>query len=127
MLNWDEFTIPGGGGDSTTRENPKAPNGLTHTLTCRPMLRPEAERCARQMATESNTTSQHLKESAVPNTCPMDYGLWTHGMQCHWHLHCSADTPKFRQGKNATTFLKDENVAHKYPSAGNLPFPCQPP
>ena len=26
-------------------------------------------------------------------------------MQCHWHLHCSADTPKLRQGKIAPPSL----------------------
>ena len=58
------------GGNFATLGIPKAPNCLTHTLTCKPMLCSEADRFANQMATESSTTSQHLKESAVPNTCP---------------------------------------------------------
>ena len=67
-----EIISPGemAGGEFATLGIPKAPNCLTHTLTCKPMLCSEADRFANQMATESSTTSQHLKESAVPNTCP---------------------------------------------------------
>ena len=28
-----------------------------------------------------------------------DTRCWgTHSLQCHWHLHCPADNPKYRQG-----------------------------
>ena len=47
---------------------------VTHALTCRPTPRSEADRFANAMATERSISSQHLKESAVPNACPKDYG-----------------------------------------------------
>ena len=50
-------------------EFPKLPS-LTHTLTCKPTLRSEAERSAHELAAESSISSQDLEESAVPNTCP---------------------------------------------------------
>ena len=45
-------------------------NCLTHTLMCKPMLRSEAERVAQRITTATGISLQHLKESAVPNTCP---------------------------------------------------------
>ena len=48
--------------------------------------------------------------------CSKDLPLWTHNMQCHWHLHCPANTIKFRQG-NFATFLIDE-FSHKITPAG---------
>ena len=64
--------------------------------------------------------SQHLKESAVPNTCPT---LRTHRMQCQWLLHCTAAPPKFRQGKIAPPSLKTK-ISQKSPPE-NFPPPVQ--
>ena len=52
-----------GGGGFATLGIPKAPECLTHTLMCRPVLHFRAERFANQMATESSINSQHLKDS----------------------------------------------------------------
>ena len=72
------------------------------------------------MSTESSISWQHLKESALPNTCPKT----TDPQQCHWHLHGTADTPQFRQG-NLATFLK-QGIAEII-TARNFPSPCAGP
>ena len=58
-----------GGGDFATIGFPKLPAGLTHTLTCKPMLRFRGRKMCK-MATESSISSQHLKESATPKHLP---------------------------------------------------------
>ena len=68
--------IQGGGNFCTGRKNfptlrnPQVPNCLKHSLPCKPMLRFRGRKICNKMATESTIISQHLKESAVPNTCP---------------------------------------------------------
>ena len=76
--------------------NSQSPTASRTPERASPCTVSEADTFANQMATESSISSQHLKESAVPNTCPT---LRTHRMQCQWHLHCTADPPKLHQGK----------------------------
>ena len=99
-------------------EIPKHPTD-THTLTCKPMLRSKSERFANQ--SQSSIRSQHLKESAVRNTCPK---LSTHGMQCHWHVHCPADTPKSRQEEISPPSSKT-NFSHEIIPTRSVPSPCK--
>ena len=46
-----------------------------------------------QMATESSITSQHLLLQTLAQK------LWTHRMQCRWHLHCLPTALNFARGK----------------------------
>ena len=99
---WRQFC---GGKISPPLEIPKAPNCLMHTFTCKPMPCSETERFANQMATKSSFSSEHMKESAVPNTCPN-----------YRPTGCSAigiltalPTPLNVAMGNFATFLKHEN------------------
>ena len=83
-------------------------NCLTHGLTCKPVLRSESERVTNQIATESSSSSRHLKESAVPNTCPKTMDPQN---VAHWHLHCPADTPRFPRGKMSLPSFKTK-ISH---------------
>ena len=47
--------------------------------------------------------------------------LQTPRMQCHWHLHCTADTPKLRQG--TTSPLTKGGVSPQSSPARNFPSP----
>ena len=64
-------------------------------LTCKAMLRSEADKFANPIATEGSVSSRHLKDSAVPNTCPSAIGIFT-----------ALRHPKFRQGKTLPPSLK---------------------
>ena len=79
-------------------------NRLTHTLTCQPMLRSESKRSTNQIATESSSSSQHLKESAVPNHCPKAMDSWNAVPLAS--SHCPADTPILRYRKFSPPFLQ---------------------
>ena len=83
--------------------NPPPPcsSCLTHTLTYTPML--HLERFANQIATESSITSQNLKESTVPNTCPKNMDP-QHAVSLASSLPC--DSPKVRQGNILAPSLK---------------------
>ena len=55
----------------------------------------------------------------------LGHTLWTHRMQYHWHLHCTADTPKFRQGKTSPR-SKNTKCSHKISPPKNFPPPVPP-
>ena len=93
-----------GGGGFATRGIPKAPPCLTHTPTCRPMLRSEADRFANQMATESGITSQLMLFQTLAQK-PR-----THRAQCHSHLHCRR--LQTSPGEKFAPFLEDR-ISHE--------------
>ena len=121
--NWSLFAKSSWWGNFATLGTFKAPNCLTHTLTCKPMLRSEADRFANQVATESSISSQHLKESAVPSNCPK-----TMGPQYAVPLASSVPHQQHQVSprENVATFLKDETFPTKlstpqvFPHAVNL-------
>ena len=79
-----------GGGGGATLGIPKAPNCLTHTVKVQAPAPFRGRYICKSTATESSFNSQHLKESAVPNTFPktMDAQNAVPGAS---PLHCRPD------------------------------------
>ena len=95
----------------------EAPNCLTHTSSASPGSVSEAERFANQKATESSISSQHLKGSAVPNTCPK-----TTGQQYEVPLESSlpCQQPQVSSGK-----ISPPSFSHELIPVRSVPSPCR--
>ena len=69
-------------------------------------------------ATESSISSPRLKETQS-NTCPKTaHKLWTHRMQCHWHLQC---TPERNQDSKYPQHDTSPKLSNTIPFQKNCP------
>ena len=108
------------GGNFATLENLKAPTAS------RP--RPRASPCSVQsrkdlhipLPTESSIGSQHLKESAVPNTCPVP-------TECSAMFTALPTPPQISRGDNFAPFLEDGFYPRSPPRPNLSPPVCPPP
>ena len=109
------------GANGATPGIPKAPNGLTHTLTCSP--------CS-VLSQNGLQWELPLKAALVHNICnnlpvqTLAQKLWTDSTQCRWHLHYTANTPKCGQRKISPPSLKTKFAHEVIPRPESPPAPC---
>ena len=109
------------GGLSRHPWNSQSSNCLTHTGTCKPMLRSESERCAHPIATESGIGPHHLKEPAHTHTQGTHNNWFRKGTGRKSALHCRH--PSISPGEIFAAFLKVEISPRNHPRPTSPPPP----